>query len=142
MRNSDASILAHAPPPVTYRSVLSPNQPPAAKAEPAARGDEPALLGLRNPGAPPRGAGGNGEEGHEAHLEILAFLVGRLAVAFEANDPHTGLIVAAALEAADEAGEVEVASNAGDSRNRGQRGDPTRLGGQEGVPSRGMGAPS
>src|SRR5262249_19514098 len=97
---------------------LVPKPAPAAQAEPAARGDEPALLGLRNPTSP-----GRAEEGHEAHLEILAFLVGRLAVAFEANDPRADLIVAAALEAADEAGEVEVACNAGSSRNRGQRGD-------------------
>src|SRR5215831_15414825 len=112
---------------------LVPKPAPAAQAEPAARGDEPALLSLRNPVGPARA-----EEGHEAHLEILALLVGRGAVAFEANDPHADLIVAAALEAADEAGQVEVACDAGSSRNRGQRGDPTRLGGQEGVPSRGM----
>src|SRR5262249_38733333 len=116
---------------------LVPKPAPAAQAEPAARGHEPTLLGLRNPVSP-----GVAEEGHEANFEILALLVGRLAVPFEANDPHAALVVAAALEAADEAGEVEVARDAGSSRNRGQRGDPTRLGGQEGVPSRGMGAPS
>src|SRR5262249_46620614 len=118
---------------------LVPKPAPAAQAEPAARGDEPALLSLRNPVGPARA-----EEGHEAHLEILAFLVGRLAVAFEANDPHAGLIVAAALEAADEAGEVEVASNAGSSRNRSQYrcGNPQAAAGQERVANRGMGAPS
>src|SRR5262249_39116965 len=101
----------------------------------AARGHEPALLGLRNPVGP-----AVAEEGHQANLEILAFLVARGAVAFEANDPHAGLIVAAALEAADEAGEVEVARNAGSSRNRGQYrgGDAQAAAGQERVPKRGM----
>src|SRR5215510_12350065 len=99
---------------------------PPGPAEPAARGDEPTLLGLRNPVGP-----ASAEEGHEAHLEILAFLVGRGAVDFDAKDPRADLIVAAALEASDEAGEIEVAGDAGSSRGRGQRGDPTRLGGQE-----------
>src|SRR5262249_40310523 len=92
---------------------------PPGPAEPAARGHEPTLLGLRNPVGP-----AVAEEGHEAHFEILAFLVVRLAVAFEANDPHAGLIVAAALEAADEAGEVEVACDAGSGRNRGYYSPP------------------
>src|SRR5262249_8853564 len=74
---------------------LVPKPAPAGQAEPAARGDEPTLLGLRNPVGP-----ASAEEGHEAHFEILAFLVGRLAVAFVANDPHAGLIVAAAPLAA------------------------------------------
>src|SRR5262245_17499139 len=95
---------------------LVPKPAPAAQAEPAARGDEPALLGLRNPVGPAD------VERREGRFEILALLVGRGAVAFEANDPHAGLIVAAALEAADEAGEVEVACDAGSSRTRGQRG--------------------
>src|SRR5215475_9514641 len=127
---------------------LVPKPAPAAYAEPAARGDEPALLSLRNPVGP-----AVAEEGHEAHFEILAFLVVRLAVAFEANDPHAGLIVAASLEAADEAGQVEVACDAGSSRNRGYyspSGDPQRCrcgdaqpaAGQDRVPNRAMGAPS
>src|SRR5262249_57520507 len=108
----------------------------------------PTLLGLRNPVGP-----AVAEEGHEANLEILAFLVVRLAVAFEANDPHAGLIVAAALEAADEAGEVEVACDAGSGRNRGyyspagdrQRcrcGNAQPAGGQDGVGNRAVCAAS
>src|SRR6516165_267587 len=112
---------------------------PPGPAELAARSDEPTLLGLRNPVGPVRG-----DERHEAGLEVLALFVGRHAVAFEAKDPLADLIVAAALEAADEAGEVEVASNAGSSRSGEQYGcgSPQRASGLEGVPDRGLCAPS
>ena len=80
----------------------------------AARRNEPALLGLGDPVGP-----AVAEERHEAHFEILALFVVRHTVALETKDPHAPLIVAAALEAADEAGEVEIACNAGSSRNRG-----------------------
>src|SRR5215469_9766098 len=97
---------------VHHRLVAEPA--PAAYAELAARGDKPTLLGLGDPVGP-----AVAEERHEAHFEILALFVGRGAVALEADDPHAKLIVAAALEAADEAGQVEIACNAGSSRNRG-----------------------
>src|SRR5262249_48862785 len=112
---------------------------PPGPAEPAARGDEPTLLSLRNPVGP-----ASAEEGHEAHLEILAFLVGRGAVDFDTEDPHPDLIVAAALEATDEAGEVKVACDAGSSRNRRQYrcGSSQAAAGQERVAGRGMRAAS
>src|SRR5262249_18684328 len=121
---------------------VEPRLAPPGPAEPAARGHEPTLLGLRNPVGP-----AVAEEGHQAHLEILAFLVVRLAVDFDAEDPRADLIVAAALEAADEAGEIEVARDAGSSRNRGyyspsgdrQRcrcGNAQPAGGQDGVGNR------
>jgi hypothetical protein len=74
----------------------------------AARGDEPTLLRLRNEG----GTAGAGER-RDGPFETLALFVGRHTVDFRANDPLAELIVAAALEAADEAGEIEVACNAG-----------------------------
>src|SRR6516164_10072468 len=80
---------------------------PPGHAELAARGDEPTLLSLRNPVGPPYAG-----ERHQAGFEVLALFVGRHTVDFGAKDPHAPLIVATALEAADEAGEVEVASNA------------------------------
>src|SRR5262245_40621731 len=126
---------------------LVPNPAPAAYAELAARGDKPTLLGLGDPVGP-----AVAEERHEAHFEILALFVGRHAVAFEANDPHAHLIVAAALEAADEAGQVEIACNAGPNRNRGYyspSGEPQRcrcgaqrVAGQDGVRNRGLRAAS
>src|SRR5499427_10251498 len=94
---------------VHHRLVAEPA--PAAYAELAARGDKPTLLGLGDPVGP-----AVAEERHEAHFEVLALFVGRHAVAFDANDPHAHLIVAAGLEAADEAGQVEVACNAGSSQ--------------------------
>src|SRR5499427_650763 len=126
---------------VHHRLVAEPA--PAAYAELAARGDKPTLLSLRNPVGP-----AVAEERHEAHFEVLALFVGRHTVDFRANDPHAHLIVAAALEAADEAGQVEIACNAGSSRNRGydysRSGDPQRcrcgaqpVAGQDGVGNRG-----
>src|SRR6516225_11611747 len=118
---------------------LVPKPAPAAYAELAARGDEPALLSLRNPVSPAR----DGER-HQAGFEVLALFVGRHTVDFRANDPHAHLIIAAALEAADEAGEVEVASNAGSRRGREQCGgrSPQRAAGQDGVAKRGLCAAS
>src|SRR5262249_20028027 len=131
---------------VHHRLVAEPA--PAAQAELAARGAKPTLLALGGPVGL-----AVAEEGHEADLEVLALFVGRHAVDFRANDPHAHLIVAAALEAADEAGEVEIASNAGSNRNRGydwpsgdrqrcRSGNPHRAGGQDGVGNRGLLAPS
>src|SRR5262249_11481142 len=116
---------------------------PPVHAELPARRNEPALLGLRTPVGP-----AVAEERHEAHFEILALFVGRHTVDFRANDPLAELIVAAALEAADEAGQIEIACNAGSNRNRGYHspsGEPQRCrcgnaqpaAGQDGVRNRG-----
>src|SRR5262249_17144307 len=65
-------------------------------------------------------------------------------VALKANDPHAHLIVAAALEAADEAGEVKVACNARSTPvpEQSGRGSPQRAAGQDGVAKGGLRAPS
>src|SRR5262249_44281765 len=112
---------------------------PPGHAELTARGDEPTLLRLRNEA----GAADAGER-PEARFEILALFVGRGAVALEADDPLADLIVAAALEAADEAGEAEVACNAGSSRGPEQFrwGAPQWAAGNDGVGNRAMSAPS
>src|SRR5262249_57617438 len=58
---------------------------PDGSAEPAARGDEPALLGLRNPVHLAR------DERHEPGVEGLTRLVGRRSVALDAEHPHAHL---------------------------------------------------
>src|SRR6266498_1420908 len=80
---------------------VSPPAPEATQAEPAARGHEPALLGFRNPVHAVRC------QRHERNLGALTRLVGRRSVALDAEHPHAPLPVAAALEAADEARQVE-----------------------------------
>src|SRR5262249_37488509 len=90
---------------------LVPKPPEVGQAEPAARGDEPALLGLRNPVHLGR------EEWHEPGVEGLTRLVGRRPIALDAEHPHAHLPVAAALEAADEARYVERVGDRGSSRD-------------------------
>src|SRR5262249_57239993 len=58
------------------------------------------------------------EEGRKPDLECLALFVGRGAVDFDAPDPRADLIVTAALETANEAGEVEGVGNLGSGRSR------------------------
>src|SRR5215831_13703698 len=83
----------------------------------AARGHEPTLLRLGNP-VLPAGA----QESREWHFLRLTLFVGRGAVDFDAPDPRADLIVAAALEAADEAGEVEGVGNVAPDCGRERRG--------------------
>jgi len=112
---------------------------PPGPAEPGARGHEPTLLGLRNPVLP-----AHAEERREWHFLRLALFVGRGSVDFHAPDPCADLIVAAALEAADEAGEVEGVGNVASSRDSGRErcGDPKRAGGKDGIGNRAVGARS
>src|SRR6266498_3219208 len=70
---------------------------PATQAEPAARGHEPALLGLRSPVIAVDASAGQADE---RDLGGLTRLVERRSVALDAEHPHAPLPVAAALEAA------------------------------------------
>src|SRR5260221_4883978 len=84
---------------------LVPKPPEVGQAESAACGDEPALLGFRDPErVRPR---------NRLKLDSLARLVDRGAVALDAEHPCAPLPVAAELAAADEARQVEALGNGG-----------------------------
>src|SRR5215831_11766716 len=88
--------------------------PEVGQAEPAACGDEPTLLGLRNPVGPAAAS-----NWHEGRLECLALFIGRRAVALDAEDPRAPLPVAAERAAADEACQIEIVSNVDAGRKHG-----------------------